>query len=457
MSILHVFDELLRSRTNKRSRSGRRPKAWGQSSADPSRHLRTLGPVLVESLESRALLAVTAINVVSPAPGSTVNSNNFDVVLNYSTPANKDTFIRVLVCTGDVATVEACAVKPANLFDSKFKEYPSHPNKGPNISIPVTLDACTTGKLTIFAQLDHTIPSDPNNDAAALAKSVVDIQCKPSLTVDAASVTQDEGLTATNSGTFKDDNPNDTVTISASFGTVTQTGTNSGTWSWSYATTDGPAQSQTVTITAKDQGGKLETVTFNLVVNNVAPKATFNAPTSVNEGGTISLSLTNPNDPSSVDTAAGFTYAFDCGSGYGAFGSASTASCSAADDSARTVKGKIRDKDGGVTEYTSTVIVKNVDPVTELGGNYTADLNDNDTRFRRTRSYSDVGLLDTHTATVDWGDGVLIPLTLNEQTKKFTLDHNFTVVGTYTVTVVITDDDGGTVTDSFTVTINPEP
>jgi hypothetical protein len=67
--------------------------------------------------------------------------------------------------------------------------------------------------------------------------------------------------------------------------------------------------------------------------------------------------LTGPADPSAADTAAGFTYAFDCGSGYGAYGAASSTSCPTGDTGSLSVGGKVRDKDGGVTEYRGTVVV----------------------------------------------------------------------------------------------------
>src|SRR3972149_12028554 len=98
----------------------------------------------------------------------------------------------------------------------------------------------------------------------------------PVIAGDNAAVTVNEGVTATNSGTWSDADAGDTVTLTASVGTVTKSGTNaSGTWSWSFATTDGPAQSQTVTITANDGNGGVSTTTFSLTVANVAPTVTL--------------------------------------------------------------------------------------------------------------------------------------------------------------------------------------
>ena len=111
----------------------------------------------------------------------------------------------------------------------------------------------------------------------------------------------------------------------------------------------------------KDGGVSAERST-TVQIDNVAPTATFNAPSPVNEGSNIALSLDNADDTSTVDKNAGFTYAFDCGAGYGAFGSTSSASCPTTDNGTRTVKGKIRDKDNGVTEYTSSVQINNVAP-----------------------------------------------------------------------------------------------
>jgi hypothetical protein len=113
----------------------------------------------------------------------------------------------------------------------------------------------------------------------------------------------------------------------------------------------------------KDQDGGVREYSANVTVTNVAPIATFVAPTSaVPEGSPFVLSLTNPTDPSSGDMAAGFSYAFDCGAGYGAFGASASASCTPPDNGTLTVKGKIKDQDGGASEYSANVAVTNVAP-----------------------------------------------------------------------------------------------
>jgi Bacterial Ig-like domain len=124
-----------------------------------------------------------------------------------------------------------------------------------------------------------------------------------------------------------------------------------------FSADDGDAV-QSIAVRVTDVGGLTATDPTTVTIHNVAPTASFGAPTSASAGFAFALSLTGPDDPSAADTAAGFTYAFDCGSGvYGAFGSASTASCPSSDVGTLTVRGEIMDRDGGVTEYQASVSV----------------------------------------------------------------------------------------------------
>ncbi len=120
---------------------------------------------------------------------------------------------------------------------------------------------------------------------------------------------------------------------------------------------DGPATIH-LGVTASDPARATGTAAVTITVTNVAPTAAFTAPASATAGGTFTLSLTSPSDPSHADTAAGFTYAFDCGGGYGSFSSSASSVCQAGSSSGTaSVGAKIRDKDGGTTEYRSSLSV----------------------------------------------------------------------------------------------------
>lgn len=119
-----------------------------------------------------------------------------------------------------------------------------------------------------------------------------------------ATVTVNEGQTASNSGAYSD--PSDPVTLFASVGAVINNG--NGTWSWSFATSDGPDDNQTVTIFADDGAGTVPIAIFNLFVNNVAPTGTVvNASVTVNAGTTANNSGTyaDPGDPVTLNASVG--------------------------------------------------------------------------------------------------------------------------------------------------------
>jgi predicted extracellular nuclease len=122
---------------------------------------------------------------------------------------------------------------------------------------------------------------------------------------------------------------------------------------FSAAGLDGPS-TRTIRVRTVDPDGLSDVAPATVTIQNVAPTASFNAPASTPAGFAFTLSLTSPSDPAPADT---FTYAFDCGSGYGAFGPSASASCTPTDPGTVIVHGKIRDDDGGFTEYAATVEV----------------------------------------------------------------------------------------------------
>ncbi|HEV8605302.1 MAG TPA: lamin tail domain-containing protein [Tepidisphaeraceae bacterium] len=75
--------------------------------------------------------------------------------------------------------------------------------------------------------------------------------------------------------------------------------------------------------------------------------------------------------------------------------------------------------------------------------------------FLRTGSFSDVNNEQTWTGTVNWGDGTPVQnLTLNAN-KTFNLNHTYLSVGTFTVTVTVTDSYPESSSDTLSVNVTP--
>lgn len=258
----------------------------------------------------------------------------------------------------------------------------------------------------------------------------------------AAGQNADEGVSKEFAlGSFTDAGPNDDPwTVSVNWG--------DGSLATSFEALPGTLPNQphtyadngpyTVQVTVTDEDSGAHSASFSVTVANVAPLATFNAPAAVDEGSSIALSLTNPMDVA-ADT---FEYAFDCGSGFGPFTTTANASCPTTDNGTRTVRGQVRDEDGGLTEYEALVTLNDVLPLAEAGGPYTGIAGE------------PVALLGVPTCvavdgcTVEWLEGATLFGSDNAATRTWN------TVGDYTVTLRVTDDDGNAVSDTATVSIS---
>jgi hypothetical protein len=112
------------------------------------------------------------------------------------------------------------------------------------------------------------------------------------------------------------------------------------------------------------------------------------------------------------------------------------------------------DDDGGSGGDSSTVEVANVAPTvtidsiqTGVNGGENATLN---------ASFSDPGSDDTHTATIDWGDGTTESVGVDQSTDTLSAIHTYADGGSYTVTVTVEDDDGGTGSAEETVNVQAD-
>ncbi|MBA3873418.1 MAG: hypothetical protein H0X30_30160 [Anaerolineae bacterium] len=301
------------------------------------------GPLLVIGSENSGVtLPIDWVQLSPYAASGTFTSRVFDA------GSNKDWGIVTWAAASSSLSISARSGNTA-APDGTWTAFMPIANSGASANI--------TGRYIQYqATLSTANPAQtPVLDSIGFACANVNLP--PTIAPDQTGVTFNEGQTATNTGTASDPN-GDVITVTASVGNITYS---NGTWSWSYTPTDGPAQSTTVTVTVTDSHNVATASTFALTVNNAAPTATFantNGPVIVGHASTVAFSAQT--DPSSVDTAAGFTYNYDCAN-TSSFTqpdtTAATFDCTYPAPGTYTAQARITDKDGGSTIYTAQVVV----------------------------------------------------------------------------------------------------
>jgi PKD repeat protein len=98
----------------------------------------------------------------------------------------------------------------------------------------------------------------------------------------------------------------------------------------------------------------------------------------------------------------------------------------------------------------ASVVVGNVAPSVDAGADQSVD---GLTVSLPPATYTDPGAADTHTATVDWGDGNPTSAAVDPATRTVSASHTYAAAGTYPGQVCVTDDDGGTGCDGFSATV----
>ncbi len=191
------------------------------------------------------------------------------------------------------------------------------------------------------------------------------------------------------------------------------------------------------------------------------------APTvqSVN-GATINEGDTYNTSGSFIDSdSTSWTANVDYGDGFGAqpltlSGTNFSLSHIYKDNGIYTITVSVTDEQGAVGIGTANVVVDNVAPTigTITAPSTPVQVN---TAVTASSSFTDPGVLDTHTASWDWGDGNITSATVTESNGSGSVSdsHTYTAAGVYTIMLTVTDKDTGTSTQTFQYisVYNPTP
>ena len=217
-----------------------------------------------------------------------------------------------------------------------------------------------------------------------------------------------------------------------------------------------------VFFTVTDEGGLSGSTNVSLSVANVAPTATFGNTGPIGEGQAATVTFTNQQDVSSVDAASGYLYSFDFNND-GVFevvdSTVSSASLTFAEEGSYSVKGRIKDKDKGFTDYTTTVTVNDA----ALSGSINS--------FSAIEGVPFSGLVASFTdanpkpdladlsASIDWGDGHsgLPDKIVANGAGGFDVygTHTYLIPGSPAVKVTINDAGGSSISPTAKVSVLP--
>ncbi|UCE36637.1 MAG: PKD domain-containing protein [Thermoplasmata archaeon] len=196
----------------------------------------------------------------------------------------------------------------------------------------------------------------------------------------------------------------------------------------------------TVTLSVTDEDGAYKTVTTTVTVLNVDPTVYLGDDVTINEGDSVLLNAL-ASDPSPMDIL-NFYWDLD-NDGFYDDATGTQIILIYNDNGLHTVSVMVTDSDGGSNIEDVVITVLNVAPLADAS--VSQNIVDEGTSLNFYATQFDLGA-DTFTYLWEFDDGD----TSTEQNPIHTYADN----GVYTVTLTITDDDGGVGTDTIVITVN---
>lgn len=236
-------------------------------------------------------------------------------------------------------------------------------------------------------------------------------------------------------------------------------------WEWSdgYVSTASVSRhrfpdegSHSIRLIVTDAGGLADTVVRVMPVGNVAPTARFTTPTSIREGTPFTLTASALSDVP-ADVADGLQVAFNCGGGYGAYGTSLTIVCRARPDQGSVTVGlRVRDQDGGGTGTTRAIPVGNAAPQVTAQATSPTTFAAGGT-LSISGGFTDAGAGDAPWLyRIYWGDGAYTVRAPVAAGASITGSHVYPRPGSYQAYVSVVDKDGGSGRSAgIAVTVTP--
>ncbi|MEM7000739.1 MAG: PKD domain-containing protein, partial [Pseudomonadota bacterium] len=301
------------------------------------------------------------------------------------------------------------------------------------------------GDYTVTVEVTDSLLTDTASTTVTVQNVAPVVEAGPDASID-------EGATLNFTGSFTDPGVQDTHTIEWDFG---DGNVSSGSLTPSHVYTDDGTY--TVTLTVTDDDGGVGSDTLMVLVNDLAPTVVLTGDNALTEGDTGAYDASG--STSAPDAIVGYEWDWDYD---GTFDAAADSGAMAThlfpENGTFTVAVRVTDDDGSQTIGTLDVVVANANPVVEAG----ADQNNvqiGATIALDPATFTDAGVLDTHTATIDWGDGSSEAGSVAQGSGSgaVTGTHAYASAGNYVVTVTVTDDDGGVGSDTFNVEVVATP
>ena len=195
-------------------------------------------------------------------------------------------------------------------------------------------------------------------------------------------------------------------------------------------------------------GNTITAARWDISYINHAPSVSLAGSYAGVEGSPVTL-VASASDPDGDP----LTYTWDFGDGSGATGGPSVTHAFP-DNRTYDVTVIVSDGQAQVSAY-ATVVVSNAPPTADAGQD--RQLRQGRTMVLRVRASDPAGAADFPlTYSVDWGDGTSTAARLNAP-GGLSLEHTYWTVGSRTINLTFTDNDGASTTDAVSVTVQPLP